>query len=95
MFDDVDAALHVDIASELLRWFRSKDRNPDDAQLLVTAHNVGLLDDMQKEELFIVEKDATGATRVHGAKDVEGLRRDARLYGKYRAGVVGGIPRLG
>ena len=95
VFDDVDAALHVDIASELLRWFRSKDRNPDDAQLLVTAHNVGLLDDMQKEELFIVEKDATGATRVHGAKDVQGLRRDARLYGKYRAGVVGGIPRLG
>ena len=85
----------INITNELLRWFRSRDRNPDDAQLLVTAHNVGLLDDMQKEELFIVEKDATGATRVHGAKDVEGLRRDARLYPKYRAGVVGGIPNLG
>lgn len=95
VFDDVDAALHVDIANELLRWFRSRERNPDDAQLFVTAHNVGLLDDMQKEELFIVEKDSTGATRVHGAKDVYGLRRDARLYPKYRAGVVGGIPNLG
>lgn len=32
---------------------------------------------------------------VHGAQDVKGLRRDARLYPKYRAGVLGGIPRIG
>ena len=47
------------------------------------------------EEVFIVEKDASGATRVHRAQDVRGLRRDARLYSKYRAGVLGGIPKLG
>jgi len=61
----------------------------------VTSHNVGLLDDLETEEVFIVEKDDGGATRVHGAQDVRGLRRDAHLYPKYRAGVLGGIPRFG
>ena len=93
--DEVEGDLHVDIADEMLGWFRSREANPHDAQLLVSSHNVGLLDDLEKEELFIVEKDAGGATRVHGAQDVRGLRRDTRLYPKYRAGVLGGIPKIG
>ena len=95
VLDEIDGDLHVDIAAEILRWFRSAERNPRDAQLLVASHNVALLDDLEKEEVFIVEKDDSGATRVHGAQDVRGLRRDTRLYPKYRAGVLGGIPRIG
>lgn len=95
VLDDIDADLHVDIVNEILHWFRSQKSNPRDAQLFVTSHNVGLLDDLEKEEVFIVEKDGSGATRVHGAQDVRGLRRDTRLYPKYRAGVLGGIPRFG
>ena len=95
VLDEIDGDLHADIAGEILRWFRSHERNPRNAQLLVTSHNVGLLDDLEKEEVFIVEKDDSGATRVHGAQDVRGLRRDTRLYPKYRAGVLGGVPRIG
>ena len=81
-------------------WGRSsassaRESNPRGAQLLVSSHHVGLLDDLQKEEVFIVEKDDSGATRVYGAQDVRGLRRDVRLYSKYRAGVLGGLPRFG
>ncbi len=93
--DEIDGDLHVDIAGEVLNWFRSRETNPNDAQLFVTSHNVGLLDDLEKEEVFIVEKDGTGATQVHGAQDVRGLRRDARLYPKYRSGVLGGLPKIG
>ena len=95
VLDEVDADLHVDLANELIGWFRSRERNPKGAQLFLTTHNVGLLDDREKEELFIVEKDSSGNTKVHGAQDVDGLRRDARLYPKYRAGAIGGIPSLG
>ena len=95
VLDEVEGDLHVDVAGEMLGWFRSRETNPHDAQLLVSSHNVGLLDDLEKEELLIVEKDAGGATRVHGAQDVRGPRRDTRLYPKYRAGVLGGIPKIG
>ena len=93
--DEIDGDLHVDIAGEILSWFRSQEVNPSGAQLFVSSHNVGLLDNLEKEEIFIVEKDSSGATRVHGAQDVQGLRRDTRLYPKYRAGVLGGIPKIG
>ena len=95
VLDEIDGDLHVDIAGEVLNDFRSRETNPRDAQLFVTSHNVGLLDDLEKEEVFIVEKDGNGATKVHGAQDVRGLRRDARLYPKYRSGVLGGLPKIG
>ena len=95
VFDEIDGDLHVDIVVEILSWFRSHETNPQNSQLFMTSHNVGLLDDLEKEELFIVEKTRDGATRLHGAQDVKGLRRDVRLYPKYRAGVLGGVPRVG
>ena len=95
VLDDFDSRLHVDMASRILRHFQSPETNEKGAQLLAAAHNVGLLDDLEKEELFIVEKDESGATRVHGAQDVRGLRRVNRLYPKYRAGMLGGVPTFG
>ena len=95
VFDEMDGDLHVDIVGEILSWFRSRETNPHNSQLFVASHNVGLLDDLEKEEIFILEKTQDGATRLHGAQDVQGLRRDVRLYPKYRAGVLGGIPRFG
>ena len=95
VLDEIDGDLHVDIVGEILGWFRSRETNPGNAQLLISSHNVGLLDDLEKEELSILEKTRDGATRVHGAQDVRGLRRDVRLYPKYRAGVLGGIPKIG
>ena len=95
ILDEIDGDLHVDIVGEILSWFRSRETNPRDAQLLITSHHVGLLQDLEKEEVFIVEKDDSGATRVHGVQDVGGLRRDASLYAKYRGGVLGGLPRFG
>ena len=95
ILDEIDGALHVDMLGEILSWFRSRESNLRNAQLLVSSHHVGLLDDLEKEEVFIVEKDGSGATRIYGAQDVKGLRRDVRLYSKYRAGVLGGLPRFG
>ncbi|MCE2487324.1 MAG: AAA family ATPase [Desulfurellaceae bacterium] len=95
ILDDVDGSLHVDIVSEIIHWFHSPETNPHNAQLIVSAHNVGLLDDLEKEELFIVEKGPDSATRLYAAQDVSGLRRDTRLYPKYRSGVLGGLPKIG
>ena len=83
------------MASRILHYFQSREINGKGAQLFAAAHNVGLLDDLEKEELFIVEKDESGATRVHGAQDVRGLRRVNRLYPMYRSGTLGGVPRFG
>jgi len=95
ILDEVDGDLHVDIVNEIIHWFHDRQTNLHDAQLFISTHNVGVLDDLEKEELFIVEKGSDSATRLHAAQDVSGLRRDTRLYPKYRSGALGGIPKIG
>ena len=65
--------------SELLDWFRRKETSPYKAQLICTLQNLSILDSLEKDEVFIVEKSRDGATRTYSARDVVGLRRDGNL----------------
>ena len=80
VLDEIDGDLHVDIAGEILRWFRSRETNPNNAQLLVTSHNVGLLDDLEKEEVFIEADEQDGK----GQGENDQLRTGRNLSGAYR-----------
>ena len=95
IMDPLDADLHTELTAEILGWFRRKETNPNKAQLICSLHNISVLDGLEKEEVFIVEKDSDGVTRVHGARDVAGLRRDGNLQKQYRSGVMGGLPAFG
>ena len=95
IMDALDSEFHTELVTEVLDWFRRKETNPDDAQLICSLHNLSVLDGLEKEEVFIVQKDQGGATRVHGALDVAGLRRGGNLQKQYRSGVMGGMPTFG
>ena len=95
IMDALDSDFHTELSAEILGWFRRKETNPNKAQLICSLHNLSVLDGLEKEEVFIVEKDSDGATRVHGARDVAGLRRDGNLQKHYRSGVMGGLPTFG
>lgn len=71
------------------------ERNPHGVQLFFTAHNPGLLDDLEKEQVFLTEKPSGQATRVYGVRDIKGLRREPSLMRKYLAGELGAVPRIG
>ena len=93
--DALDTEFHTDLSAEVLNWFRREETNPKGAQLICSLHNVSVLDDLEKEELFIVEKDPDGSTRAYGAADVRGQRRGGNLQRQYRSGVLGGLPAFG
>jgi hypothetical protein len=93
--DDFDRDLHPDLVLEILSWFQSSERNPHGAQVLCTLHNSTILESLEKEEVFLVEKTSDGNTDVWGAQDVKGLRRQPSLYRKYSQGALGAIPRIG
>ena len=95
VMDDFDVEFHVDLAVEVLRWFQSAERNPRGAQLICSTHNLSLLDDLEKEEVFIAEKGRDGATRAYGVRQVAGVRRAGNLQKLYRSGALGGLPSLG
>ena len=95
IMDALDTDFHTDLSMEILNWFRKEETNPKKAQLICALHNVSVLDDLEKEEIFIVEKDRSGATRVYGARDIAGLRRSSNLQKQYRSGALGGLPAFG
>ena len=95
IMDDFDADLHAGLAAEIVGWFQSEERNPHGAQLICSSHNLSLLDDLEKEEVFIAEKNPDGATRAYGARQIAGLRRSEDLRKLYRGGALGGWPTFG
>jgi len=93
--DEMDAAIHPVVLPELVRWFYDKHRrNKFDAQLWLSCHSASLLDDLQKEEIVVCEKDRVGRTHLYSLMDVK-VRRDENHYRKYLSGAYGGVPHLG
>ena len=93
--DALDNDLHADLVDEILGWFRREDTNPRNAQLICSLHSLSVLDELEKEEVFIVQKDGAGVTRAYGVRDVQGIRRGVDLRKLYRGGALGGLPRFG
>ena len=95
IMDSLDSDFHTELVLEILNWFRRKETNPKNAQLICSLHNPAILDDLEKEEVYIVEKDRGGVTRAYGLRDVQGLRRGGSLQRQYRSGSLGGLPIFG
>ena len=95
VMDALDNDLHTGLVTELLNWFRREDTNPYDAQLICSLHNYAMFEELEKEEIFVVEKRDQGVTGAFGLGEVTGLRRGSNLQKQYRSGVLGGVPRFG
>ena len=95
MIDELDGDVHPLLIPELFRWFYDKQRNPKDAQLFFTAHNPTILDELEKEQVFFAEKPSGKPTRIYGASEIKGLRREPSLMKKYLSGELGAVPHIG
>ena len=95
VMDALDSDLHADLLEEILGWFRREDTNPHKAQLICSFQNLSVLDELEKEEVFIVEKERTGSTHAYSVRDVAGVRRSGSLRKLYRSGALGGLPAFG
>jgi uncharacterized protein len=95
VIDEIDEALHAHLLAEIFGWFYG-ERNELDAQILASAQNPALLDELEKEQIVLVEKARDGAASVYRLADVEGVRRSGENFGrKYLEGVYGAVPRIG
>lgn len=95
LIDELDLSIHPLILPEILRWFYDKERNPNGAQLIMTCHAASLLEDLQKEEVVLVEKDRSGRTTFYSLMDVQMVRRSDNLYKRYLSGAYGAVPQIG
>ncbi len=94
IIDEMEADLHPDMIPAILDLFIDCDLNPHNAQIIFTCHAHEVLNELQKDQVLLVEKDADGCSEAWRLGDVKGIRRDDNLYAKYRAGAYGAIPDL-
>ncbi|MCE0522655.1 MAG: AAA family ATPase [Methylacidiphilales bacterium] len=95
VIDELDTDIHPLIVPEIFRWFYDKVRNPHGAQLFFTAHNPAILDELEKEQVYFTEKPSGKPTRIYGAREIKGLRREPSLMRKYLSGELGAVPHIG
>jgi len=95
VIDELDTDIHPLLVPELFRWFYDQQRNPQGAQLFFTAHNPAILNELEKEQVFFTEKPSGLPTKIYGARDIKGLRREPSLMKKYLSGELGAVPHIG
>ena len=94
VIDEMEAGLYPDMITALLELFIDRESNPHNAQIIFSCHAHEVLNDLQKDQVLLIEKDPGGSSEAWRLGDMKGIRRDDNLYAKYRAGAYGAVPNL-
>lgn len=94
VFDELDNNLHPLMIPEIINLFRSKNYNPKNSQIFFSTHNVQILNELDKQQIVIVEKNEKNISDTWKLNDIEGVRLNDNYYAKYLAGMYGGIPKF-
>ena len=94
LVDELDASLHPRITKRILEAFRDPVTNPLGAQLIFTTHDTSLLAALNRDEVWLTDKDAAGATTMYALADFEGerVRKSLNLERAYLQGRFGAVP---
>lgn len=101
IIDEIDSSLHPLLVAELVAIFQDPRINPKQAQLVFTTHDVSLLETrarlrplLERDQIWVVEKDATGASSLTAISDYRTPRKEENLARGYLTGRYGGLPTL-
>ncbi|MHB1783904.1 MAG: AAA family ATPase [Acidimicrobiales bacterium] len=96
LFDEIDASLHPRLSARLLELFQDPETNPYGAQLIFTTHDTSLLNHLNRDEVWLTEKNESGATTLTALAEYGGdkVRRSLNLERAYLQGRFGAVPEL-
>lgn len=96
LVDDLGASLHPLLSARFLQLFQDPVTNPDGAQLLFTTHDASLLGHLNRDEVWLADKDDRGRTTLTALAEYGGerVRRSVNLERAYLAGRFGAVPEF-
>ena len=94
--DELECRLHPDLYEHFVLTYL---KNAKESQIIVTTHSREFLNDrglFRDDSVWITEKNDLGATNVYSLADFDSdfLRNTTNRYNMYKAGRLGGVPRL-
>lgn len=92
--DELDVKLHPLLFKKIVNMYKDKKINKNNAQLIYTAHSTFLFnsDDLRRDQLYLVEKNSQGKSKLYSLSEFRKLRVDADYEKKYLTGQFGAIP---
>jgi hypothetical protein len=98
VIDELDCSMHPRLTWKLVELFQTGDANPHGAQLVFSTHDSTLMDLelLRRDQIWIVEKDHAGASRLSSLYEFEEKpRNNEAVQRRYLAGRYGGVPVFG
>ena len=94
--DEIDASLHPRLSAQILGLFHDPEKNPHGAQLIFTTHDVSLLNHLNRDEVWLTEKDSGGMTQLVPLAEYGGerVRKSTNLERAYMQGRFGAVPEI-
>ena len=96
VIDEVDRSLHTLLTLRLLEAYLGKCSTETRTQLLMTTHDVLLMDQqlLRRDEMWVAERDSKGASSLLSFSEYKDVRYDKDIRKSYLQGRLGGIPRI-
>ena len=96
VFDEIDASLHPRLSARLVQIFQDPDTNPRGAQLIFTTHDVSLLNHLNRDEVWLAEKNDEGMSQLVALVEYSGerVRKSINLERAYLQGRFGAVPQV-
>ncbi|MCY3767836.1 MAG: AAA family ATPase, partial [Gammaproteobacteria bacterium] len=97
VIDEVDRSLHSLLLRQLLETYLESCSTQSRAQLLITTHDVFLMDQdlFRRDEMWVTERNAEGMSDLFSFSEYKDIRYDKNIRNSYLDGRLGGIPRMG
>ncbi|MCL1973119.1 MAG: ATP-binding protein [Endomicrobia bacterium] len=92
--DEIDMSLHPLLVDEIIKMFKSKESNSNNAQLIITAHNPYILENktIRVSEVAFANKTLKNGTRLKYLYQFDDVRNSTDFVKRYLEGRLTGIP---
>ncbi len=92
--DEFEQGLHSHMIPCLVDLFYTPKHNPRGAQLIFSCHSDYIINQLEKYQIQLVDKDDDGVSRTYRLDQIKGVRNVENHYAKYHAGAYGGVPEF-
>lgn len=94
--DEMDSGMHLSISRFIVNMFRNKRINRHNAQLILTTHDISLLDqnDIRKDQIWFTSKDQYGVSELYSLSDFEDVREETPFAKWYVNNKFGAMPSI-
>ncbi len=93
--DEMDVSLHPILCQYLVSIFNSKERNPNNAQLIFTTHDTSLLSEefLRRDQIYFTDKNGKGSTELFSLADIS-ERKGVDFAKRYLEGRYNALPYI-